>query len=299
MARKPRYVALCISGPHLWAALFDNAGSPDRFRPGITPTEYERLSGKYDRDKKLVQSVVRSFTPRPDYIGMTVAGDLDVKQGVVVSAPNLHGWENRPLVRDLRRKFRCRTTIANDAEAEGLGHALYVANNDERVWYLLWDYGFGGSYVTPGNPPGVVNLEPGHAIKLDRNGFECGCGRRGCLEAYVSGAAIRNRFKVASPEELTKSQWSTVLPFLAEGVRVMLDWKPADRVIFGGEIACCFPQLVASVAARVRGDRSPNQPPWFGITRERLGAKVYGGLAIIARDYPETAKANFRILDPA
>ncbi|MFQ8804568.1 MAG: ROK family protein [Alistipes indistinctus] len=48
--------------------------------------------------------------------GIGCGGPLDSKRGVIVSPPNLPGWDDVPIVAPVRRAFRCENRCQNDAE---------------------------------------------------------------------------------------------------------------------------------------------------------------------------------------
>ena len=65
-------------------------------------------------------------------IGISCGGPLDSKRGVVMSPPNLPGWNDIPIVRMLEERFGIRTGIHNDANACALAE---------------WKFGAGVGYI--------------------------------------------------------------------------------------------------------------------------------------------------------
>jgi glucokinase len=114
--------------------------------------------------------------------------------GEILFAPNLP-WKGRaiPLVKLLEEALGLKCTLTNDANAAALGEMMYGAArgiNDFVVVTL--GTGVGSGFVANGKllygHDGFAG-ELGHMIAV-RDGRMCGCGRRGCLEAYCSATGI-------------------------------------------------------------------------------------------------------------
>ena len=100
-----------------------------------------------------------------------------------------------PLVDDIKKAFpgvECRMT--NDANAATIGEMIYGNAKGMRDFIMITlGTGLGSGFVANGEMiyghDGFAG-EFGHVI-VERNGRECGCGRKGCLEAYVSATGIK------------------------------------------------------------------------------------------------------------
>ena len=100
-----------------------------------------------------------------------------------------------PLVDDIKKAFpgvECRMT--NDANAATIGEMIYGNAKGMKDFIMITlGTGLGSGFVANGEmiygDDGFAG-EFGHII-VERNGRECGCGRRGCLEAYVSATGIK------------------------------------------------------------------------------------------------------------
>lgn len=129
-------------------------------------------------------------------IGVAAPGPIDVERGLILEAPNLAGWRDVPLAARLSATFGCPAVLENDANAAGLGEYVFGAGRGSRnMIYLTVSTGIGGGLILDGRlyrgAAGAAG-ELGHIV-LDENGPLCGCGRRGCLEAFASGTAIAAR----------------------------------------------------------------------------------------------------------
>ena len=100
-----------------------------------------------------------------------------------------------PLVDDISRCFNgVRTLMTNDANAATIGEMVYGNARGMRDFVMITlGTGLGSGFVANGEMiyghDGFAG-EFGH-ICVERNGRQCGCGRRGGLEAYVSATGIK------------------------------------------------------------------------------------------------------------
>lgn len=127
-----------------------------------------------------------------EWIGIATPGI--VKNSVVVNATNL-GWENEPFGKIVSELTGRPTFVANDANAAAYAEALWgVGVGAMSLIAVTLGTGVGGGIVIDGKIWEGINgfaAEIGHMI-IDADGRLCGCGKRGCLEAYCSASALIN-----------------------------------------------------------------------------------------------------------
>ncbi|MDR3572800.1 MAG: ROK family protein [Anaerolineaceae bacterium] len=127
-------------------------------------------------------------------IGIGVPGVLDLTHGLVKFLPNLPGnWLNVPLSSMIAEKIGRPTVLLNDVRSITYGEWKFGAGKgvDNMACYAIGT-GIGGGIVINGRLfLGIEGTagEFGHQT-IDLNGPVCGCGNRGCLEAFASGPAI-------------------------------------------------------------------------------------------------------------
>ena len=135
-------------------------------------------------------------------VGVTAPGPLDPERGIVLSPPNLPGWHDVAVVARLRAALGVPVFLENDANAAALAEWHFGAARGLRhVVYLTMSTGVGGGLILDGRLyRGVLASagEIGHA-PVEWNGEPCACGQRGCLEAYVGGAAWSRRLRASAP----------------------------------------------------------------------------------------------------
>jgi glucokinase len=166
---------------------------------------------------KIVGAVVRTVDPRNERCGVGVgfAGMLRGWSGVVVIAPNF-GWREINFRTMLRAEVGERCELYNDLNAIAYGEARFgSARGVADVLCVYVGTGVGAGIVVSGKlHSGATHLggEIGHT-KVHPGGRLCGCGMRGCLEAYASGYHIQKR----AQEELRGGERSLAVE-LAGGI---------------------------------------------------------------------------------
>lgn len=160
----------------------------------------------------LVKRVILESKEEPEQItaiGVGVPGVLDLEKGLVLFLPNLSGtWPNVPLRDELQSLVGLPVAILNDARAITLGEWTYGAGRGSSTMACFTlGTGVGGGLVINGELHMGFNGtagELGHQT-INFNGPKCGCGNRGCLEAYASGPAIAAAGMKAVAQGLTTS----------------------------------------------------------------------------------------------
>jgi glucokinase len=122
--------------------------------------------------------------------------------GNIEFAPNLLWKGVIPLAQMFESKFEILSRLTNDANAAALGEMLFGNAQDVSHFVTITlGTGLGSGVVIDGKIVSGSNGfagEYGH-IRIQPDGRLCGCGRRGCLETYVSATGI-----VRSLEELNR-----------------------------------------------------------------------------------------------
>nr|BBH95503.1 glucokinase [Thermogemmatispora argillosa] len=125
-------------------------------------------------------------------VGIGAAGQIDRQAGVILEAPNL-GVRNMPVAALLSAEFGRPVAVGNDVEVAALGEYLYGAGRAYKNFVCVFiGTGIGAGIIQNGRLyTGLSGTagEVGH-ITVEASGRICGCGARGCLEAYASRTAI-------------------------------------------------------------------------------------------------------------
>ncbi|MBQ9104007.1 MAG: ROK family protein [Clostridia bacterium] len=143
-------------------------------------------------------------------IGFGFPGMVNSKTGVVDFLPNINGWENIDFSSKIENAFGVKVKITNDANAHTLAEQKYgSAKGANNVVMLTLGTGVGGGVIIDGKlyeGEGSKGTELGHTT-LILGGNKCGCGRKGCLEAYVSTTALINQAKEQMLENKDSALW--------------------------------------------------------------------------------------------
>ena len=146
--------------------------------------------------KRLIRAYLKERDPaikKTRGIGISCAGPLDLKKGVLIKPPNMPTWRNVPLKRIFASSFPLPVVIDNDANSAALAEKTFGAGIDaQNIFYYTVSTGVGGGLIIDGKIVHGSSCdagEIGHSIVLP-GGPRCNCGKRGCLEALASGTAI-------------------------------------------------------------------------------------------------------------
>ena len=124
--------------------------------------------------------------------GFSCGGPLDSRSGVVMSPPNLPGWDNVPLVRLAEERFHAPAFLENDANACALAEWRWGAGAGCKVMmFLTFGTGLGAGIVIGGRVLRGANGNAGELghWRLAETG-PAGYGKVGAFEGFCSGGGI-------------------------------------------------------------------------------------------------------------
>ncbi|MCP4401106.1 MAG: ROK family protein [bacterium] len=137
-------------------------------------------------------------------IGISCGGPLDADKGIILSPPNLYGWDNVPITRMLEQRFGVTAKIQNDANACALAEWKFgAARGCRNVVFLTFGTGMGAGLILNGTLyDGTNNMagEIGH-LRLSTHG-PVGYGKAGSFEGFCSGGGIAQLARVKVLEKL-------------------------------------------------------------------------------------------------
>ena len=142
-------------------------------------------------------SIAKENNLRALGIGAGLPGLVNVRQGNLVMAPNLH-WVNVPLRLMWNQRFHLPIYIENEANLAALGEYYFgKARNVDNFVYLTSDIGLGGGIMINGRLFRGGHGYGGEIGHIQRNpqGELCGCGRIGCWETQVGPRPVLRRVK--------------------------------------------------------------------------------------------------------
>ena len=267
----------------------------------ITRKENEIIVGRVERfptnaslGKEGIVSALRAAIASligegADSIAIASAGDIDTESSIITYATeNLPGMIGFDFAQFCKENFNLPARAINDAHAALLGEMVYGAGKeyqDKKVVMLTLGSGVGGGYYANGE---IISNEEndygrfGH-ICLEKDGRLCTCGKRGCVEMYLSGRAIHrdaDALGIDGPDIFVKygkgeSKNVEFINVIRENLKKSLDLtmkvSPFDICIIGGGVADWMEEYFYSITADLG----------YKIIRASLGnsAGIYGAYA--------------------
>lgn len=141
-------------------------------------------------------------------IGISCGGPLDHKKGMIMSPPNLYGWDQVPIVEILQDQFRIPVHLENDANACAVAEWKFgVARGMNNIIFLTFGTGLGAGLILDGKLyHGASDMagEAGH-IRLAEAG-PVGYGKSGSFEGFCSGSGISQLAGIRLLEELQQGK---------------------------------------------------------------------------------------------
>ena len=207
---RPR-IGVDLGGTKIEAAALDAAGAIVLRRRAATP------GGRYDATVDAIAQLVESLEEElgaPSTVGVATPGARSLVDGRMKNA-NSTVLNGRPLKEDLERRLDREVRIANDANCFALSEAVDgAARGASVVFGVILGTGVGGGIAIDGRIVTGANAiagEWGHnPLPLpdahDRPLPLCYCGRRGCVETYLSGPGLAADFVRVTGENLDASQ---------------------------------------------------------------------------------------------
>lgn len=229
-ALKPYVIGLDLGGTNSVFGIVDSRGE-------IKATTAIKTGG-YDKVEDYVKAAVDALQPIIDTIGgiekikaMGIgAPNANYYKGTIEFAPNLP-WAHTcvvPLADLFSKALGIPVALTNDANAAALGEMTYgVARGMKNFIDITLGTGVGSGIVINGQMlygcDGFAG-ELGHVIMVrGEEGRSCGCGRKGCLEAYCSATGVARTAR----EFLEKSDEPSILR----------DMKPEDITSYDVSVA--------------------------------------------------------------
>ncbi len=142
-------------------------------------------------------------------IGMGTPGSVDIDKGTVIGAYNLNWKTLQPVREQIETGTGIRFALDNDANVAALGERWKGAGeNNPDVVFMTLGTGVGGGIIMAGQLlHGVAGCagEIGH-VTVDPHGFECTCGKVGCLETVASATGVVRVARQLSEEYAGESE---------------------------------------------------------------------------------------------
>ena len=208
----------------------------------------------------------------------------------LITNSNTRALRDRPLRRDIRDRLQRDVTVENDANCFALAESVMGAGAQYgTVFGVIMGTGVGGGIVIDRRihrgRTGMAG-EWGHHT-LHRDGNQCYCGKRGCVETYLSGPALERRWEELTHTRMTMEQISEQVSsggVQTQQPRNQQQQQDSARDIWLEEAVENFGHALANVIdivdpdAVVLGGGLSNVPVWYGQGAESVRGKIFSHL---------------------
>ena len=232
-------------------------------------------------------------------MGVAVAAALDFDAGVLKNSPNLPSLNGLKLREQLVERLSLRTVIDNDGTAAAVGeHWLGATQGTNNSICVTLGTGVGGGLIFGGKPyRGIDGTagEIGH-IGVEKDGYPCGCGSRGCVEQYASATALVRMTRelvgsfpesaLASKSDITAADiydaglgadplalevFSIMGAYLGMALADLVNVLNPEIIVVGGGVAGAWDLFIGSVSREIVGRSFREPAERVKLIRAKLG----------------------------
>ncbi|QDI89110.1 ROK family protein [Candidatus Nitrosopumilus sp. SW] len=237
-----------LGGTKIEAILLDDSLNVLERKRISTPKEnYSEIVDAISNLVSEISSNVSDFS-----LGICTPGAISKKTGFIKNS-NTQCLIGKSLKEDLEEKLHKEISMENDANCFAMAESkMGAAKNFDFVFGVIMGTGVGGGIVIDGKlHSGRTNIagEWGHHT-LHRNGNPCYCGKTGCVETYISGPALEQRWELLSGEskvmpEILSNLDNTIgkkwkdefLENFGFGLANVIDILDPDAIVLGGGLS--------------------------------------------------------------
>jgi len=262
-------------------------------------------------------------------IGISCGGPIDSSKGIILSPPNLPGWDRVEIMRIISCKTGCSVYLQNDANACALAEWKWGAGAGyDNIIFLTFGTGFGAGLILGGKLyTGTNDMagEIGH-VRISEYG-PAGFGKSGSIEGFCSGtgisqiayteiaAQIQQGKKVSfcdTLEEARKITAKTVCEaarngdqiaqrildisgrYLGEALSIMIDVLNPQKIIIGSIFYRCRDLLESSLLEILNSESLPRSLEVCSVEPAVLGEEIgnYAGIAVAAEGLLKEGQEN-------
>ena len=198
-------------------------------------------------------------------IGVGTPGIVNL-EGEVLTAPNL-AWNNVPLRELLETHTGLPTLVSNDADAAVLAEFTFGGGANDMILVKVGRGVGSGLMVNGQRARGVHSAagEIGHVVVGTDGGLECKCGKRGCLETWLSVPFLERGLAAAAAFEDPGAAAENVLQIAGERLAVALapivGALDLAEVVLSGPAHLLEGTLRRSVEKTLAERMLPHRPP--------------------------------------
>jgi fructokinase len=188
-------IGIDLGGTKIEGIVLDDQGR-ELFRKRIETQQEKGCAHILNRIGELYGDLAAQIQNQPHTLGIGTPGSISPRTGLLKNS-NTVCLNVRPIKAELKKLLGRKMEIQNDANCFALAEALHGAGKGRKmVFGVIMGTGCGGGIVHNGEvfagPQGIAG-EWGH-MSINPDGPKCYCGQRGCVETYISGGGLQNRY---------------------------------------------------------------------------------------------------------
>jgi len=225
------------------------------------PTEADKgYTSVVDQIKKLVNRMENEVGQSPCALGIGSPGIIDPLSGKLKNSTNATCLNNKPIQKDLEIYLGVPIKMANDANCFAIAEARHGAVKHNYpdasvVFGVIIGTGVGGGVVVNNsliNGRHGIGGEWGHNF-LDDSGYQCHCGKKGCVESVISGRALEYYYRKESgieldlenivsraensTDEVAQKTMTRLFHYFGKAIAVVVNILDPDVIVIGGGVS--------------------------------------------------------------
>ncbi|MGE4597410.1 MAG: ROK family protein [Methylophilaceae bacterium] len=198
------HIGIDLGGTKIESVVLDS-NNQIIFRERVTTESHLGAHHIIKRINFIYQKALKVINNQPHTLGMGTPGSISETNSVLINSNTLC-LNGLPLKDLVQTEIDHQIEIENDANCFALAEAILGSGKKHSmVFGVIMGTGCGGGFVFNQRlRKGPQNLsgEWGHAV-INPNGPQCYCGKKGCVETYISGGGLENKIKDLTQKEIT------------------------------------------------------------------------------------------------
>ncbi|MBI1856162.1 MAG: ROK family transcriptional regulator [Chloroflexi bacterium] len=271
----------------------------------------------------LVNEALATSRQQGDFVlglGLAIPGTVDLKEGVLIFAPNLH-WHNVPFRKIFSVLAGLKVFIENDANAAAIAEHLFgEARHSDDFIFVFAGVGIGGGLFLNGQ---LYRGNDGYAGEIGHSPImaepfqnPCHCGNRGCWETYANQNSIVQRVQARLqmqrsdiiPKLMTEQNTPLTISLIkqaadlgdqeaidsfaeagsamGQGFASLINIFNPEKIILGGPLSCAGNYLLPSINETVNKHSLPEIDQQVDVCLSTFGqdASLIGAVAVVVDD---------------
>lgn len=266
--------------------------------------------------KKLIAMADSILEKKPDAIGISCGGPLDSNRGIIISPPNLPGWDHVTIVEQVEQHYSVPVKLQNDANACAVAEWKFGAGKGCRnMVFMTFGTGLGAGLILNGVLYSGTNDNAGELghIRLSDSG-PVGFGKCGSFEGFCSGNGIAQLGLIKALEKVQLGEYPmyfkkgytqsdvtaktvadaaragdrtalevyrTCGSYLGKGLSIVIDLLNPEKIVIGSIFERCHDLLWASARKEIEKEALSLSASCCQIVPAILGEQI-GDYAAIA-----------------